>query len=198
MIIKRTGILSLTIIMLKTKQNFNKKSWSLKKLQLVAENRKIKSFSDHGHRAHKFFTSFVSFMQQQEEIPQFQLIANQFVQWYYEIHNSENRPALRGVYDQNSFLTYQDKQLVGVDSIMEKILDQQLSQMIKIPQPSIQPIAQPSFESSGAQLLLITVFGELKVTPEEDNTIPFVEIFLLQPTENSFVIKNQIFTTHSF
>jgi len=126
-----------------------------------------------------------------QEIPQFQLIANQFVQWYYETHNSENRPALQGLYNQNSFLTYQNDQLVGSENIIKKILDEQLSQMVKIPQPNIQPIAQPSFDSSGAQLLLITVFGELKLTPEEENTIPFVEIFLLQPIENSFVIKNQ-------
>ena len=128
-----------------------------------------------------------------ENIPEFQQIANQFCVWYYTMQNSENKEALAGVYSDQSLFTLQEKQIVGRNSIMEKLTND-LGQTEKKP---AHYIAQPSFDSQGEQTILISVIGDLKVTPEEDNVIPFFEIFLLQNIDGNFLVKNQIFSTHS-
>jgi hypothetical protein len=76
---------------------------------------------------------------------------------------------------------------------MERLLDSRLSQVQKAPHVIT---AQPSIHG----LILVTVQGSIMMSFEEENTLPFVEIFLLVPDAESgaYFILNQIHSTSTF
>jgi hypothetical protein len=127
------------------------------------------------------------------------VLAQQFIQTYYEWFNprSVDEPSDReqcgNLYIDESILTMQDQQFIGREQIMERLLDSRLSQVQKAPQVIT---AQPSIHG----LILVAVQGAIMMSFEEENSLPFIEIFLLVPDLESgaYFILNQIHSTSTF
>lgn len=125
----------------------------------------------------------------------YQAFAEGFIAWYTEHYNHTNDTTkydLQVIYTQNSLLTIQDQVIVGTESIINKLTD---SNLIYSTKTITHYTAQPSI----GETVLICMQGEMLMTPEEEHTIPYMEIVLVgaDPETEQFYIINQIFSTHS-
>lgn len=124
-------------------------------------------------------------------------LAKGFVDFYYKAYNGHlkqdeiQRHQLSILYTKETLLTNQDQELIGVESIMNYILNENLKYHMKEP---VNISSQPSCGNS----VLVCVQGEsLFVDMEIPQRLSFSEIFLITINENrdGFVIMNQIFST---
>ncbi|KAH0791185.1 nuclear transport factor 2 [Histomonas meleagridis] len=116
-------------------------------------------------------------------------IARNFAQFYYGLYNDVNKRAqLQSLYTDQSCFTMQNSTFSGQQQIMSKLMDEGMLSNMKA---CTNFIAQPSVPGT----ILISVQGETMFQGEE-NTLAFLEIFLIGQVQGSFVILNQIFSTH--
>ena len=132
----------------------------------------------------------------------FSQIGEQFVDAYFSTWNPKfneggqivevTRQHLHELYTPESLLTMQQNEIVGADDIMRYLTRDDLQGVLKQKEfVNCQPTV------GGA--ILVLVQGAMKMTPAEQQTIPFSEIFIILPTPNGKVlIMNQVMTTHSF
>lgn len=136
----------------------------------------------------------------------------QFTKFYYDAFNGTfdddwsltelQREELANLYHENTLLTNQDNELMGVNDIMEYLMKDDLLYEVK---HCINFTAQPSIEDT----VLITAQGdcffvnpdgytENELTPDNPDfhKLHFTEVFLIgqDPETESFVIHNQIFS----
>ena len=108
---------------------------------------------------------------------------------------ADKRENLAQLYTPESLCTMQGEELVGVEKIMEKLMSEGLRDVIRSDdEAQIFITSQPSLNGT----ILIVCQGVMKMTPLEENPLPFTETFVIAPAGGSVQIVNQIFTTHSF
>ncbi|OJJ61094.1 hypothetical protein ASPSYDRAFT_42955 [Aspergillus sydowii CBS 593.65] len=116
----------------------------------------------------------------------FQGIAQQFVQFYYQTFDS-NRQGLAGLYRDQSMLTFETSSVQGVGAIIEKLGALPFQ---KVQHQVATLDAQPSSEQGG---ILVLVTGALLVD-EEQKPMNYTQTFQLQPDgAGSFFVFNDIF-----
>ncbi|OJJ71897.1 hypothetical protein ASPBRDRAFT_43269 [Aspergillus brasiliensis CBS 101740] len=114
----------------------------------------------------------------------FQNIAQQFVQFYYQTFDSD-RQQLAGLYRDNSMLTFETSSQMGVAPIMEKLMGLAFQKV----QHQISTLdAQPSVNGS----IIVMVTGALLVD-EEARPMNYTQTFTLSPEGGSYYVFNDIF-----
>lgn len=137
----------------------------------------------------------------------FKAIAKNFVDTYYAMYNTHPsqgeeyaRIHLGQIYTDQTLATFQDREMVGVQDIMNFIALPSIDPDTReeIPCPLINHmkrpehhLAQPSINNT----ILIWVQGTSGFTDQE-NTQPFTEIFLIAQEEGRFFIINEVFSLH--
>ncbi|EFJ17164.1 hypothetical protein SELMODRAFT_169222 [Selaginella moellendorffii] len=113
-------------------------------------------------------------------------VAKAFVDHYYSLFDT-NRPALAGLYQDGSMLTFEGEKIQGAASISAKLNGLPFQQC----QHQISTVDfQPSGAGSG---MLVFVSGSLKLQGE-DHPLKFSQLFHLIPTpQGSFYVFNDIF-----
>eukprot|EP01129_Flabellula_baltica_P015085 TRINITY_DN7457_c0_g1_i1.p1 TRINITY_DN7457_c0_g1~~TRINITY_DN7457_c0_g1_i1.p1 ORF type:complete len:137 (-),score=29.14 TRINITY_DN7457_c0_g1_i1:47-403(-) len=110
----------------------------------------------------------------------FASIGQQFVNHYYNVFDS-NREGLRGLYSDNSMLTFEGDQIGGSSGIMEKLTGLPACQH-RIVNIDCQPCP--------ADGVLVFVSGDLLV---DENPLKFSQVFNLQPANGSYYVLNDLF-----
>ncbi|KAJ3106877.1 hypothetical protein HDU97_005364 [Phlyctochytrium planicorne] len=117
----------------------------------------------------------------------FQAIASQFIQFYYEKFDSD-RSQLLPLYNEHSMLSYEGQTFMGAKNIVEKLTSlafQRISHSVTTFD------AQPSHPQQGS--ILITVMGQLKID-DEAHALQFVQTFNLYPSPaGGYFVYNDIF-----
>jgi hydroxyethylthiazole kinase-like sugar kinase family protein len=123
-------------------------------------------------------------------------IASSFVAWYNEKHNFNletqvsERLELASVYTDDTLFTANTTELVGATDIMAYLLSEQLQQVRKVANNvTVQPMA--------GGLLLICAQGVMHMTFDEENEIPYADVFLIgqDPASGQFFIANHLQST---
>ncbi|PYH89816.1 NTF2-like protein [Aspergillus ellipticus CBS 707.79] len=115
----------------------------------------------------------------------FQSIAQQFVQFYYQTFDNE-RQNLAGLYRNESMLTFETSSMQGVQPIMEKLLGLAFQ---KVRHETSTLDAQPSINNS----IIVMVTGALLID-EEARPMNYTQTFTLCPDGNgSYFVFNDIF-----
>ncbi|KAI6151070.1 nuclear transport factor 2 [Pisolithus tinctorius] len=112
------------------------------------------------------------------------VIAKHFTDFYYQTFGND-RSQLAALYRPESMLTWEGKQILGVQAIVEKLTTLPFT---KVQHQVVTMDAQPSWPNTN---LIVSVTGFLKV--DEDNPIPFSQVFHLVSSDNSFYVYNDIF-----
>ncbi|KAE8146548.1 hypothetical protein BDV25DRAFT_162280 [Aspergillus avenaceus] len=115
----------------------------------------------------------------------FQNIAQQFVQFYYQTFDSD-RQALAGLYREQSMLTFETNSVQGVASVMEKLTSLPFQ---KVAHQVSTLDAQPSNQQGG---ILVMVTGALLVD-EEQKPMNYTQTFQLLPDQGSYFVFNDVF-----
>ncbi|KAL2046322.1 hypothetical protein N7G274_001769 [Stereocaulon virgatum] len=116
----------------------------------------------------------------------FQTIARQFVEFYYNTFDSD-RNKLSALYRDNSMLTFETDAKLGTKNILDKLTGLPFNS-VKHQVATLD--AQPSNESGG---ILVMVTGALLVD-EEQRPMNYTQIFQLLPDgTGSFFVFNDIF-----
>ncbi|KAB8229938.1 Nuclear transport factor 2 [Aspergillus alliaceus] len=116
----------------------------------------------------------------------FQSIAQQFVQFYYQTFDS-NRASLAGLYRDQSMLTFETNSVQGVANITEKLTSLPFQ---KVAHQVGTLDAQPSNQDGG---ILVMVTGALLVD-EEQKPMNYTQTFQLLPDgAGSYFVFNDIF-----
>ncbi|RAL15528.1 nuclear transport factor 2 family protein [Aspergillus homomorphus CBS 101889] len=116
----------------------------------------------------------------------FQNIAQQFVQFYYNTFDAD-RASLAGLYRDQSMLTFETSSTIGVASIVEKLTSLPFQKVVhKVSTLDAQP-------SSKEGSILVMVTGALLVD-EEQNPMNYTQSFNLCPDgAGSYYVQNDIF-----
>ncbi|KAF7590568.1 Nuclear transport factor 2 [Aspergillus hancockii] len=116
----------------------------------------------------------------------FQSIAQQFVQFYYQTFDA-NRAQLAGLYRDQSMLTFETNSVQGVGGIIEKLTSLPFQKVVH----QVGTLdAQPSNEQGG---ILVMVTGALLVD-EEQKPMNYTQTFQLLPDgAGSYFVFNDIF-----
>ena len=113
------------------------------------------------------------------------MIGEQFVNFYYSSFDT-SRESLRGLYIQDSMLTFEGEQFRGVDSIMGK-LNSLAFQSVKHQLSTLD--CQPSSTPNG---ILVFVSGFLQM--DQDNPFKFSQVFHLNMLPSGqYCIFNDLF-----
>ncbi|KIY48332.1 nuclear transport factor 2 [Fistulina hepatica ATCC 64428] len=113
-------------------------------------------------------------------------IASQFTTFYYSTFDA-NRANLAPLYRDQSMLTFEGQQFLGVASISEKLTGLPFQKVIhKVTTIDAQPA------SSEIASLIVSVTG-LLVVDDGDNPLQFSQIFHLIPEGGSYYVFNDIF-----
>ncbi|EAW09625.1 nuclear transport factor 2 family protein [Aspergillus clavatus NRRL 1] len=116
----------------------------------------------------------------------FQSIAQQFVQFYYQTFDS-NRQSLAGLYRDQSMLTFETSSVQGVAGIIEKLTALPFQ---KVQHQIATFDAQPSNEQGG---IFVMVTGGLLVD-EEQKPMSYAQTFQLLPDgQGSYFVLNDMF-----
>ncbi|KZF22484.1 putative nuclear transport factor NTF-2 [Xylona heveae TC161] len=116
----------------------------------------------------------------------FQAVADQFVQFYYQTFD-ENRQNLATLYRDNSMLTFENTPIQGAAGIVEKLSSLPFQ---KVLHKWSTADAQPSSEGGG---ILVMVTGALLVD-EEQKPMSYTQTFQLLPDgQGSYYVFNDIF-----
>ncbi|KAE8349718.1 hypothetical protein BDV28DRAFT_140626 [Aspergillus coremiiformis] len=116
----------------------------------------------------------------------FQNIAQQFVQFYYQTFD-QNRETLAGLYRDQSMLTFETASVQGVAGIIEKLTSLPFQ---KVAHQVGTLDAQPSNQQGG---ILVMVTGALLVD-EEQKPMNYTQSFQLMPDgQGSYFVFNDIF-----
>ncbi|XP_051170080.1 probable nuclear transport factor 2 [Leptopilina boulardi] len=117
--------------------------------------------------------------------PQYEAIGKGFVQQYYALFDDPNqRGNLRIMYNNESFMTFEGKQIQGVTKIMEELSNlrfQKINRMITTVD------SQPMLDGG----ILINVLGRLQT--DEDRPHAFIQLFVLKPLDTTFFCQHDIF-----
>ncbi|KAL7754178.1 Nuclear transport factor 2 [Sorochytrium milnesiophthora] len=116
----------------------------------------------------------------------FRAVGKGFTDYYYSLFDS-NRQQLRALYREHSMLSFEGTDIVGVNSIMEKIEGLPFQ---KIVHNILSVDAQPSHPQLGS--IMVTVTGQL-VTDDEAKPLFFCQTFNLMPENSSYWVFNDIF-----
>lgn len=115
----------------------------------------------------------------------FQAVGEQFVNFYYTSFDT-NRETLRGLYVQESMLTFEGEQFRGVDTIMNKLLSLSF-QTVKHQLSTLD--CQPSSTPNG---ILVFVSGFLQM--DQDAPFKFSQVFHLNQLPNGqYCVFNDLF-----
>ncbi|KAF7542623.1 hypothetical protein G7Z17_g11409 [Cylindrodendrum hubeiense] len=116
----------------------------------------------------------------------FQGIANQFIQFYYQQFD-QDRTQLASLYRENSMLTFESASVRGTQAVTEKLTGLPFA---KVKHQVTTLDAQPSNDSGG---IIILVTGALLVDDEE-RPMNFSQSFQLAPDgAGSYFVYNDIF-----
>jgi len=116
----------------------------------------------------------------------FQTVAQQFVQFYYNQFDSD-RNQLAGLYRDNSMLTFESASVAGTAGIVEKLSS---LPFVKVKHKVSTLDSQPSNTSGG---ILILVTGALLVD-EEQRPMNYSQTFQLLPDgSGSYYVFNDLF-----
>ncbi|XP_043478309.1 probable nuclear transport factor 2 [Leptopilina heterotoma] len=117
--------------------------------------------------------------------PQYEVIGRGFVQQYYAMFDDPvQRANLRNIYNNESFMTFEGKQMQGVTKIVEELNNLRFQKINRI----ITAIdSQPMLDGG----ILINVLGRLQT--DEDRPHAFIQLFVLKPIESSFFCQHDIF-----
>jgi len=122
---------------------------------------------------------------------QYSVIADQFVNFYYNQNNSK-AASLINSYSDDAILHHDGKFYVGLSEIKAALQSEKFSKCKYMP---ILVNTQPSIYSS----ILICVQGILVMDPDNPQEVPFVETFFItqNPETNACFIKNHFFAIES-
>nr|VWO99288.1 Uncharacterized protein [Ganoderma boninense] len=113
-------------------------------------------------------------------------IAKQFTDFYYSTFDT-NRAGLASLYRDFSMLTWEGTQLVGTNSISEKLVGLPFEKV----QHKISTLdAQPS--NPNVASLIVSVTG-LLIVDDSPNPLQYSQIFQLIPDGGSYYVYNDIF-----
>eukprot|EP00033_Pygsuia_biforma_P001084 GCRY01001234.1.p1 GENE.GCRY01001234.1~~GCRY01001234.1.p1 ORF type:complete len:143 (-),score=30.10 GCRY01001234.1:86-460(-) len=115
-------------------------------------------------------------------------IGQQFVSYYYSTFDS-NRAGLAGLYTNESMLTFEGGQFLGVEAIMKKLTEGLSFKEVRHQGTSVD--VQPTKEG-----MLVFVCGHLMIdgNTEIDKALKFSQVFQLLPTASgSYYVFNDIF-----
>jgi len=115
----------------------------------------------------------------------FQLIAQQFVDFYYKTFDSD-RAQLAALYRGSSMLTFEKEPFQGTQSILEKLTNLPFQ---KVQHRVDTADAQPSNETGG---ILVLVTGALMVD-DQPQPMSYVQVFTLLPESGSYYVQNDVF-----
>ncbi|KAF2097368.1 putative nuclear transport factor NTF-2 [Rhizodiscina lignyota] len=115
----------------------------------------------------------------------FQVVAEQFVQFYYKTFD-ESRGQLAALYRDKSMLTFENQATLGAAGIVEKLTNLPFQ---KVAHQVASLDAQPSNEQGG---ILVLVTGVLLVD-EEQRAMSYTQAFQLVPEGGSFYVYNDVF-----
>ncbi|QKX56887.1 uncharacterized protein TRUGW13939_03994 [Talaromyces rugulosus] len=115
----------------------------------------------------------------------FNEIAKQFVQFYYQTFDSD-RKSLAALYRDNSMLTFESGATGGTANIIEKLTSLPFQ---KVQHQVATLDAQPSNEQGG---ILVLVTGALLVD-EEQKPMNYTQSFQLLPDGQSYFVYNDVF-----
>mmetsp|Transcript_13273 Transcript_13273/g.22849 ORF Transcript_13273/g.22849 Transcript_13273/m.22849 type:complete len:123 (-) Transcript_13273:223-591(-) len=110
-------------------------------------------------------------------------VAASFVQVYYQQFGAD-RSQLGSLYGENSMLTFEDKKVMGAQSIVELLVALPFQQ-VKHVAKSVD--AQPTVGDG----IIVFVNGDIFIDGSE-NGVKFSQIFNLQPNGDSFFVLNDI------
>ncbi|KAK0513507.1 hypothetical protein JMJ35_004493 [Cladonia borealis] len=115
----------------------------------------------------------------------FNTIAQQFVQFYYNTFDSD-RGLLAALYREHSMLTFESTASKGVNDIIEKLQSLPFGKIIH----QVATVdAQPSNESGG---IIVMVTGALLVEGEE-KPMSYSQVFQLLPEAGTYYAFNDVF-----
>ncbi|KAK4044236.1 hypothetical protein C8A01DRAFT_42911 [Parachaetomium inaequale] len=115
----------------------------------------------------------------------FQTVATQFVTHYYTTFD-DDRKNLAGLYRDNSMLTFEGAQSLGVAGIVEKLTNLPFR---KVKHQFSEPDAQPT--PNGGIIILVT--GQL-VVDDEQRPLPYSQAFqLCQDPAGAWFVFNDVF-----
>ncbi|RHZ74449.1 Nuclear transport factor 2 [Aspergillus turcosus] len=115
----------------------------------------------------------------------FQGIAHEFVKFYYQTFDT-NRQALASLYRDNSMLTFETSQVIGVANIAEKLTSLPFQ---KVQHQIATFDAQPSNTEGG---ILVMVTGGLLVD-EEQKPMSYTQTFQLLREGETYYVFNDMF-----
>ncbi|KAL9137704.1 MAG: hypothetical protein Q9175_001087 [Cornicularia normoerica] len=117
----------------------------------------------------------------------FNAIAQQFTEFYYNTFDQQDRKNLAALYRDNSMLTFETSAIQGVAGITEKLTSLPFK---KVAHKVSTLDAQPSNESGG---ILVMVTGALLVD-EEQRPMNYTQVFQLLPDgAGSYFVFNDAF-----
>ncbi|OLY79853.1 Nuclear transport factor 2 [Smittium mucronatum] len=113
-------------------------------------------------------------------------VAKQFVEFYYASFDS-NRNGLSPLYRDNSMLTFEGQQFLGVSNITEKLVSLPFQRVVhKVTTYDVQP------SSANNSTLMVLVTGLLFID-EEKNPQNFSQMFNLANDNGSWFVQNDVF-----
>ncbi|KAF7115971.1 hypothetical protein CNMCM5793_003804 [Aspergillus hiratsukae] len=115
----------------------------------------------------------------------FQSIAHEFVKFYYQTFDT-NRQTLANLYRDNSMLTFETSQVIGVANIAEKLTSLPFQ---KVQHQIATFDAQPSNTEGG---ILVMVTGGLLVD-EEQKPMSYTQTFQLLREGETYYVFNDMF-----
>ncbi|RKO91347.1 hypothetical protein BDK51DRAFT_25129 [Blyttiomyces helicus] len=110
-------------------------------------------------------------------------VAKAFVNFYYSTFDS-SRPGLAPLYRDNSSLTFEGQQHVGVQAIVGKLSNLPFQQVQHRPSTIDAQFSDPSVGT-----ILVAVTGQLLVD-QEVNPLNFTQVFTLVPSAGSYFVFN--------
>ncbi|PRP74086.1 nuclear transport factor 2 [Planoprotostelium fungivorum] len=115
----------------------------------------------------------------------FEEVGKAFVNHYFNMFDSNQRANLRGLYQPQSMLTFEDGKFQGADAIVNKLTSLSFQQ-VRHEVTTLE--AQPT--TGGGVLILVC--GQL-VVDGESNALKFSQVFNLLPANGNFFVANELF-----
>ncbi|EIW85474.1 nuclear transport factor 2 [Coniophora puteana RWD-64-598 SS2] len=117
----------------------------------------------------------------------FKAVGKQFTEFYYQTFDS-SRAGLKDLYRPNSMLTWESKEIVGAESIVEHLQNLPFQSVVH----KITTIdAQPSSEDG--RNILVSITGQLVVDEDIEHPLPFSQVFQLVQQAGSYFVFNDMF-----
>ncbi|TDL27636.1 nuclear transport factor 2 [Rickenella mellea] len=113
-------------------------------------------------------------------------IAQEFTTFYYATFDGD-RSALRNLYRPTSMLSFEGSPVMGVDAIVEKLVNLPFKQVAhRVATQDAQP-SSPSVAS-----IIVSVTGQL-IVDDSEHPLNFSQVFHLVPDDTGYYVLNDIF-----